>query len=484
MRESRGGLWPLQVALIHAPVIVLVIFLLGVPETTWGGVLAPSVPSEGKELVLGLADVMQRVRSGNRFLLQNELVIQGNRYARSTAEEAFDWKIQPVANLGFSKNTDSSARSTGVSGMISKKSSLGIATTLSPSVAYVEGGGVSSGVGLSLSVPLFRGFGKAYNYDTLYSADYALESSRRELSLAEVLKVLEAIRLSYEVVRQQSLKTMYRDQARRLQRHVVTIQLMERTGLGNQIDTYRVKIRQKDVQNQLAVARLAFKVALDRLKVLLALPSATVIRIEIPLTYEETKIGLVEAQEIASRHRLEREQSRSDLLEARRKSGVARERISPVLNLVASYRKNSFLEGLEGTQSFAGDYWSIGLRSDTDVARSSERAAYRQSLVTVRRRELQVENQDDLITIEVKKRLDALEKEAASIALRREQIVQARGKMRLAEIKFTHGMGNNFDFIEADGELLQARANLLRATVNYIVGQYQLRAGLGTLLSQ
>ncbi len=73
-----------------------------------------------------------------------------------------------MANLGLSKSENSTAQATGVSGKISKKSSMGIETTFSPSVAYVNDEGSSSGVGVSLSVPLLRGFGKDYNYDPVY----------------------------------------------------------------------------------------------------------------------------------------------------------------------------------------------------------------------------------------------------------------------------------------------------------------------------
>jgi len=96
---------------------------------------------------------------------------------------------------------------------------------------------------------------------------------------------------------------------------------------------------------------------------------------------------------------------------------------------------------------------------------------------------LQQENQRDIIRTEVKSRLDALANRAQNIHLRKEQIVQATGKRRLAEIKFSHGMGSNFDFIESETELLHAKVNLLSSKISYIVGQYRLRATLGTLIT-
>lgn len=443
-----------------------------------------SVATGESEFVLNLSQVIERARHANRYLIQNALLVQNNRYSLKSAESEFDWKIRPVANVGLSKSENSTVQASGISGEISKKSAFGMQAAFSPSVAYMNEDGVSSGAGVSLSIPLFRGFGKKYNFDSIYAAGFALESSIRNVYLAEVEKIIETVSLVYEVARQQALVDLYSEQDTRLQKHVITIQLMEATGLGSQIDTYRAQIRQKDVQNQLADAEQKYQGALDRLKVLLALSVETQLKVDIPLSYEPTNIEGEEAWQIGLDNRLEIEQTAADLAEARRKSRVAEQKILPDLNFVASYRKNTFLQGLDATESYYGDYWSVGFTSDTDIARSSEKASYQQSLLTVRRMKLKQENQRDIIRTEIKTRLDALEKEALGIHLRQEQIVQAMGKRRLAEIKFSHGMGGNFDFIEAETEVQLAKANLLSGKIRYIVGQYRLRAALGTLITR
>ena len=477
MKCFHGILCHLQIILIP---VLFFCFLLQTSLV----LAAPPSTDVSTELVLDLNQVIERARSSNRQLLQSGLIVQKNRYSLQSAKSEFDWQVRPVANLGYSKSDNFSEQATGISGRISKKSSFGVETAFSPSVAYVDNDGISSGIGLSLTIPLFRGFGKDYNYDPIYSADFAVESSVRSIYIAEVEKVIETVNLAYEVVRQQTLIDLYGEQDKRLNKHVVTIQLMETTGLGNQIDTYRAQIRQKDVQNQVANAKQQYQGALDRLKVLLALPVETQLKIKIPLSYALTKISSQEAEEIALSNRIEIDQAKAEMKEARRKEKVAKKRILPDLNFVATYRKNSFLENIDASESNIGDFWSIGFTSNTDVARSSERASYQQSLLNVRQKKLQQESQSDTIRAEVRNRLDALIKEAQTIRLREEQIVQARGKSRLAEIKFSHGMGGNFDFIEADTELQRAKANLLTGKINYIVGQYRLRAALGTLISR
>ena len=69
-----------------------------------------------------------------------------------------------------------------------------------------------------------------------------------------------------------------------------------------------------------------------------------------------------------------------------------------------------------------------------------------------------------------------------SITIRQEQIKTAEGKLALAKVKFSHTMADNFDVIESETELGDARVNLLSARTEYIVGTYKMRSVLGTLI--
>lgn len=437
-----------------------------------------------EEITLTLNQIIARIQQANRFLLQSQLNVQSSQYAQQSVQSDFDWKVRPVANLGLSKSETSTQKASGIAGEISKKTSYGVETTFSPSIAYVNEEETSAGVGVSLSVPLLRRFGKEYNYDSVYAADFAVHSSIRNVYLAEVDTVLDAVNLVYEIIRQRTFAGLYTLQQTRLQGHVATTRLLESTGLGTPIDTYRAQIRLKDVQDQLNVAGRRYQESLDRLKIMLAVPITANLKVEAPLSYSVTELNPDEAEKIALKNRLEIQQSEADCLEAKRKSMIAERQLLPDLNLVATYRKNTFLDGFTTSESFDEDYWSVGFTSNTDLARSAEKASYQQSLLAVRRSRLKQQEQLETILGEVKNQLNALEKEEKRIQLRQEQIVQAKGKMRLAEIKFSHGMGGNFDFIEAETELQNAKANLLQGKTAYIVGQYKLRAVLGTLITR
>jgi len=431
-----------------------------------------------------LEDLLQRALQANRTLQENALLVESSRYSRQSAESDFALKFQPSANFGISGSNTTSEQTRGISGKISRKNSLGIEASVTPSISYREDSGTVTGLGARLSIPLFRGFGREYNYDALYAADFSLATATRNMYLSEVEIVLETVGLVYEVLRQQELVKLFSFQKQRFEGHVHRARIMEATGLSSPIDTYRARIRLSDVREQLTIAREKYRSSLDRLKVLLAYPVESTLTPQAPLSYSPTRISEAKAIGIALENRIELEQSEADFLEAERKSKVAKRGLLPDINLVGTYRKSAFSDDFTGFDPDSDEFWSLGLTSSTDFSRSREKAAYQQSLLEKRRRQLQKQSRKDEIISEVKSRLDALKQEEQRIALREDQIIQARGKMRLAEIKFAHGMGDNFDLVESETEFLRAKTNLLSEKIGYIVGQYRLRAALGTLLAR
>jgi outer membrane protein TolC len=97
---------------------------------------------------------------------------------------------------------------------------------------------------------------------------------------------------------------------------------------------------------------------------------------------------------------------------------------------------------------------------------------------------LLLEEKREEIARQVRRQLDALKKHEEGIQIRKEQIDQAQGQLALAQIKFDHQMADNFDIIEAETELLTAKAALLSDETEYISGTYRLRAILGTLVER
>ncbi|MEE4314889.1 MAG: TolC family protein, partial [Desulfofustis sp.] len=192
--------------------------------------------------------------------------------------------------------------------------------------------------------------------------------------------------------------------------------------------------------------------------------------------------GLDEAVDVALEQRVEIRQGEADIAEARRKAQIAYHNIMPDLQLEAAYTRGGRIDGDDYVTDYDENLLNVTLSSSTDLARSAEKAKWQQSRIAVSRRQLQYAALTESIVREVRRVLNALEKSAERMALRRQQIAQATGKFRLAQVKFRHGEADNFDLIESQGQVQQARADLVTEEINYIINGYRLRAAIGTLL--
>jgi len=180
--------------------------------------------------------------------------------------------------------------------------------------------------------------------------------------------------------------------------------------------------------------------------------------------------------------RVEIEQLNQDIAEANRKASIMKHNILPDLDLVFNYGRYATADTLHQATGFNHSRYSISLQVGSDISRTAEKAAYEQSLIAVKALRTDLESKKENISWQVRKQWLSLQEAATRMDIRKAQIKTGEAKLALAEVKFAHGMADNFDVIEAEKELQNARANLLDAEISYAIGTYNLKAILGTLV--
>lgn len=443
---------------------------------------SPQKTGSGLESVLTLTDVINLALRANRSLISSTYGVENRKYSLDAAQSEFELKLIPGADARATDDTSS----VGAGVTVEKKFSPGPVAALSPRITRFDDdddSDIYSGeFGISLIVPLLRGFGSEINLNSVRTAEYSLRTAHRSHYLVKVNIVLEAVSATYDIVEQGELVHLYQDQTKSLQGHVVMAKAREKIGLATPIDVYRAEIRLKDAQDNLSRAREALRSAGDRLKIVLATPLEQAMQVVAPLDYQPLDVTLEEAVAAALQNRVELKQIDDQIEEARRASRVAKNNLLPQLDLVANYTRSGGDDKFSRSMRLNEDFWRINLTSITDWSRTAEKAAYQQTLLAVKTDELNRWTRIDGIKREVRQNFDSLLKATERMQIRKEQINQASGKLALAEIKFGYGMANNFDVIEAQTELQRARVNLLADKIEHIVGRYRLRAAMGTLI--
>lgn len=438
-----------------------------------------------EKLSLTLEQAINIALQANRSILNSGYDVQNRLLSLESENSLFDVKVYPGAKAGM-KGGITNEKELGFGMTFEKKFKSGTKVSIRPDISRT---GDTAGIyntesALSLEQPLLRGFGKDINLNGVRSAEFSIRLAERANYQTRVNIVLDTVSTVYEIVRQRELVRLNELLARQMKGHAEAAKAKERVGLSTPIDVYRAEINLKDVEDNLTASRKAYQDVKDRLKTILSLPLQTDIEITAPITYEPVNLDSNAAIELALKNRIEMEQLEDELKESERKADIAKHNVLPELNLVFDYSRFSSSEDFNRSFGLEQNKWGIMLVSRTDFYRTSERASYGQSLNNIQSVRLKYDGKRDEITKDVRINLTTLKKLEETMKIRTEQINQADGKLSLAKIKFNYGLANNFDVIEAENELQRSRVNLLSANIDYIVGTYNIRGVLGTLIER
>lgn len=443
-----------------------------------------SVPIETDTLVLTLEDAIERSLVANRGLLSAEEKMDVSRLSLVSAESQFELKFKPNANVGFGKHSTNGVEEKYGGGLtMDKRFESGTSLAITPRVDRVDGG-FQSGVDVSLRQPLFLGSDKEYNLSSVDGAKFSLRTSNRSLFLSRVHTIVTTVSQVYRVVQQTELVALYELSLQRLRGLVEATKAKEKIGIATPIDVLRGEWQLRSATDNLLLAKESLGDSMDDLKFQLALPLNQSIEVHAPLTYDPLDIDVKEAVAIALKNRVEIDQAYDTYMESLRYSRIAKHKTLPQLDLVFGYSQVGVNENLVNDFGLDDHVWNVNLVSTSDLARTAEIAGYEQSLIRVDSAKRLYEMQQDDITRQVKRSVRNLLRSEKRIVIQQEQIKNSEASMRLAKIKFDHGLGDNFDLVEAESDLRQAEVDLVSAVVDFIVGNYRMRQSLGTLIEK
>ena len=432
-----------------------------------------------RALHLTLTEAIRLALVDNRSLQEVQYNLERQGISLQSSLAGFDITYRPDSQL---TKTDSVETVRG-GVRIEKKFQYGIRAAVSPAVSWSDS--TNSGeVGLSLSIPLFRGFGRKVTMDSVYSSRFSLRAAQRSLHTSKVNTVLATVYAYYDVIKQQELVALYRFQIDQLKSHAAMARMKEKVGLASPIDVYRAEIRLKDTESALGTVHESLKNAEDNLKLLLALPIDRPITVAASLVYEPVRLDSETAVSISLENRIELLQKEDEIQEAVRRADISKHNLLPQLDLVVDYRRFEQSDAFGDIGGLGEERWGVSLSGATDWSRKEEKLSYRQSLIGVKTARLTLETTRDQIILDVRRQLESLKEALERVEIKREQIRQAEGKLALSKIQFAHGMASNFDVIEAETELQRGKVDLLASKIDYIEGTYEMRAVLGTLIER
>jgi outer membrane protein TolC len=336
---------------------------------------------------------------------------------------------------------------------------------------------------LLLSQPLLRGVGPNATYFELRNARRAVQGQERSLMLARQRTAVEVAAAYYGVIAQRQLLDVARQSLERTEALLKSSEARLEVGLASKLDVFRAELQAAQARDAMVRAQSALATALERFRGLLALPPGDPVEpeaVELPDTadvFEPVDVLVRRALDA----RLELQESRDLVDDARRSASLAKQNLLPQFDLNVGVTQLGFGSSF-GTAWRAGDRQvNVFLSASIPLPQASQRATRAVADLEVGSRQRGVHQRELDVEQEVRQALRELEQIQKSVELQRKAVEVADQQRRLAVLRYQRGLGSNFDVVDAESNLVTARSALVQLLSSYAVARLDLKRTTGTL---
>jgi len=202
----------------------------------------------------------------------------------------------------------------------------------------------------------------------------------------------------------------------------------------------------------------------------------------VPVTKEDAgpyEIDEAVAIKVALKNRLDLRVANGGVFDAQRQVLVAADALRTGLTLTG--RANLSADDDDGGLSFRGGRYSALLALDLPIERTSQRNAYRNSLINLERATRTVQSLEDQIKTAIRTELRTLIESRESLKISAQSVVIAENSVANANLQLEAGRVQIRDLLDAQDALLQAQLGLTGAIVGYRTAELQLQRDLDLL---
>jgi outer membrane protein TolC len=336
---------------------------------------------------------------------------------------------------------------------------------------------------LLLTQPLLRGVGPNATFFDLRNARRAVQGQQRSLSLAQQRVAVEVAAAFYDVIAQRQLLEVARQSRGRTEALLESSEARLQVGLASKLDVFRAELQAAQSSDAMVRSEAALASALERFRALLALPPADPVEpeaAELPVPADD--LGPVQLLvENALAARLELQEARDQVGDARRAASLATQNLLPQLDVNVGVTQLGFGGSFGDAWRASDSRVEVFLSASYPLQQTSLRATRAVAHIEVGSRERAVRQAELDVEQQVRQALRDLDQVRKSVELQRQAVEVAAQQRRLAVLRYERGLGSNFDVVDAESSLVTARSALVQLLTSYAVARLDLKRTTGTL---
>jgi outer membrane protein len=342
-----------------------------------------------------------------------------------------------------------------------------------------------SDVSVILTQPLLRGLGPNAAFFDLRNSRRLREGQERSFELTRQRVAVEVARAFYDVVQQRMLLTVARQSFERSEGLGKASEARLQVGLVSKLDVFRAQLLASQAEDAMVRSEANLQDALERFRFLLGLPAHEPVEPEAVALAESLEEAWPEPLPVlverALSHRLDLQEARDLVDDARRSASLARQNLLPQVDLNVIMTQGGFGPGF-GSALRAGDRRvDVSLSASLPLERTQDRATATLANLGLEAAERNLRQRELEVEAEVRTARRELDQIRKSAGLQRQGVEVAEQQHRLASLRYERGLASNFDVVDAEGSLVQARSALASLLTRYQAARFELLRVVGTL---
>ncbi len=337
-----------------------------------------------------------------------------------------------------------------------------------------------SDLGVSVTQPLLRGFGRRIVKEPLTQAERDLVYEVRSFERFRRTFAVDVTGRVYRILQQ--MNTVQNEQ-----RNIDTLELLrnrnEKLAEAGRLSDIQVdQARQDELRsrNRLLDVQRGLDTALDEFKLFLGLPIETRLTVGSETLEQLIERGvevldLEEDQvvETALELRLDRLTVLDRVTDAERQVFITANALQAGLGLTVAANHSS-PSGRPGSLNADQVAWTVGLDLDLPLANIPERNSYRVAMINRQASERRAQEQADEILVDLRDSMRLVRTQQLSYEISSTSVELAARRVESAQLSLEAGRASTRDLLEAQEDLLAAQNDATRALIDYALSRLDL----------
>ena len=301
-----------------------------------------------------------------------------------------------------------------------------------------------------------------------------------DLTLETTKQGIKAQTASYyfKVLQCRNIIKVDQDAVDTLQAHLENVNAQYRVGTVAKSDVLGTQVQLANAQQTLVSAKNDYDVAVSTLNNVIGLPTSTTLNLRDELRYNKYDLTLDGCTQYALAHRPDALAAQYAVKEAEEAVRVARAGYLPSVSLVAEKYKVG--EKAFGQDHTSGNYLDMGLNASWKVFDNNVTTAQvNQKKAALWKAQQAAMAQQDTVQLDVRTAYLNLLAAEKNIQTTKVAVEKAQEDYKIAQVRYSAGVGTNLDVMDAEEKLTQAQTNYYTSLYNYNASKASLDKAMG-----